>query len=45
MKRDIVAKLTEKYKKSERFISLLIKMCKDCNIENSEKQIEHFLKK
>lgn len=45
MEKDIVIKLTEKYKKSERFILLLIKMCKDCNIENKEEMIEKFIKK
>lgn len=37
--------MTKKYKKSEKFISLLVKMCKDSNIKNNEKQIEQFLKK
>lgn len=45
MEKDLIVKLTKKYKKSEKFISLLIKMCKDSNIENNEKQIEQFLKK
>lgn len=45
MEKDLIVKLTKKYKKSEKFISLLVKMCKDSNIENNEKQIEQFLKK
>lgn len=45
MEKDLIVKLTKKYKKSEKFISLLVKMCKDSNIKNNEKQIEQFLKK
>lgn len=45
MEKDLIVKLTKKYKKSEKFISLLVKMCNDFNIENNEKQIEQFLKK
>ena len=45
MEKYLIIKLTKKYKKSEKFISLLVKICKDSNIENNEKQIEQFLKK
>ena len=45
MEKDLIVKLTKKYKKSEKFISLLVKMCKDSKIKNNEKQIEQFLKK
>ncbi len=49
MLQDVVKELSEKYNKSEKFVLLLIKICKDNNVkleeirENLDINLTHFL--
>ena len=39
----IVEELSKKYCKSKKFIILLLKICKDNNIQNAKRSIEEYL--
>lgn len=44
MEKEEIDELCKKYKKSEKLILLLIKICKDYNIKENKKQINNFFK-